>query len=197
MMKYLSPLLFLLMASMPFAASAATFPPYCSVLTKTADGEFWPMIHNKLYLIATAGEPITIIWGSANATSAYTGQNTPIGFTGQQVVVPAQTTAYAYHFDSGSQQATCTVTAVVLGSVGVAQGSATSPTPPTTNTTTVASPLPAPAMATTVPASNSTPSTASFSVSEIPLLSGGYAAPGASVPVEYLKLVNTSSFPTT
>ncbi|MDB5237000.1 MAG: hypothetical protein JWL88_102 [Parcubacteria group bacterium] len=183
-MKYLPLLLLVLATSVPFAASASTTPqPYCAVLTKTADGEFWPMINNKLYLIAKAGEPVTIIWGSANAASAHDGQGTPVGFTGQQVVIPTTTTAYSYTF-VGTTSVTCTVTAVVL----TGQGSTGTTSAPSTTTTVTPPPV---VTGTTV--NGSTQSSATFSASEIPLLTGGYAAPGALVPVQYLKLVNTSN----
>lgn len=193
-MKYLPLFTLLLAASAPFAASAATFPPYCAVLTKTGDGHFWPMINNKLYLVAQVNEPITIIWGSANATKAYTDQGYSVDFNGQQVVTPTQTTSYAYHFASDTGVATCTVTAVVLGAGNTWPGNTSTATQTTTSVNTVPT---QPAVTTTSPTSSSSPSTASFSVSEIPLLTGGLAAPGTVVPVQYLKLVNTSNTKTT
>lgn len=154
------------------------------------------MINNKLYLIAQPNEPVTIIWGSANATIAYNNLGS-IGFTGQQVVTPTKTTAYTYTFAAGSAQTTCTVTAVVLtGTTGQGTGPvAVAPAQQTSVTSTSAA---TPVTVTTSPATASTtPSTASFSASEIPLLAGGVATPGAVVPVQYLQLINTSSTQTT
>jgi hypothetical protein len=193
-MKYFPSLLVLLAVSTPFAVSAATYAPNCAVLTKTSSGQFWPMINHQLYLIQSPGDPLTIIWGGANATSAHDQAGTTIPFAGQQIVAPTQTTTYTYTF-IGNGQTTCSVTTVVFGSRGVLQGSSDSTvttTTPTqqTNTTTVTNT----SMSNGVDAP---PSNASFSVSEIPLLSGGYAVPGSTIPVQYVKLVNTSSETTT
>ncbi len=192
-MKYLPLFIAVLVIGTPFAASAATFPPVCSMLTQTANNEFWPLINNKLYLLATAGEPITLIWGAANATSAYNDQGTPIGFTGVQTITPTRTTTYTFHFDSGSARTTCTVTAVILGTVGQASNASVGPT---TNATTVVNPQTTTTI-TTPTASTSTPSTASFAVGEIPFLTGGTATPGATVAVQYLELINKRNQQTT
>lgn len=195
-MKYIPTVVLFLAMSTPFAASAATFPPECAVLTKTASGQFWPMINHKLYLIQNAGEPLTIIWGGANATTAHNEQGSPIAFTGQQIVSPTQTTTYSYTFvGSEGAQTTCSVTTVVFGSRGVLQGNAGVNTTATAPTVTTVTSTPSTTTITTVPAgTNSTastpPSLEPFSASEIPLLSGGYATPGSSVAVQYLKLVN-------
>ncbi len=193
-MKYLPSLLVLLAMSAPFAASAQTLSPNCAVLTKTASGQFWPMINHQLYLIQNPGEPLTIIWGGANAVSAHDQQGTPIAFAGQQIVNPTQTTTYTYTFVGNGQSTTCSVTTVVFGSRGVLQGSVNSGVTTTTTPPPVTTPSTTTTTTTTTTGSNATsdtaPSVEPFSASEIPLLSGGNATPGSLVPVQYLKLVN-------
>jgi len=175
-MKHLPLLLLILIAGiLPFSASAATVAPTCAVAVRTQNGQVWPMLNGKIFLLATPGEPFNIIWASANASSAHTETGASIALTGYQTYAVTKTTSYSYIFESGGVQSACNVTAVVLQGTGSANRSLT-----------------------TVPANTASVSSANskdaiLTASSLPLLTGGYAAPGASVPVAYLKLVNTST----
>jgi hypothetical protein len=180
---YLSALLLMLAVSAPFAASAATStPPTCTLTATTQSKQTWPMLNGKIFLIAYSGEPFNVTWNSTGALRAYSSQNESITLNGTQKITPSQTATYTYTFTNGSRSATCTVTAVVLpGAVQGSQGSVTVPSTPVT----------------VISTGTSTPSSGSFAVSEIPLLAGGYAGAGASVPVQYLKVTNVSGTNTT
>ncbi|MBU2104016.1 hypothetical protein KJ848_02315 [Patescibacteria group bacterium] len=147
----------------PSAAHAAEDDLGCLLITSTPRG--YEVFDGEKDIEIRSGERVILAWIGINAASGEDRAGTPISTVGLKVLRAEGSGSYDFNFKNGSEEVTCTANLNLAGQ---------EPTS-TTNTSSVDS------------------DAGVLSLSSIPLLSGGTAARGASVPVAYIKVENTSN----
>lgn len=113
-----------------------------------------------------SGERVILGWIGVNASTGTDRDKKSIPLVGLSVLEAAGSGTYTYTFREGRRSVTCSASLTLAGTSSDSSS-----------------------------ADESTSSGGSVSVSAIPLLSGGVAALGASVPVSYIKVYNPSTEP--
>ena len=147
----------------PAATHAAEDDLGCLLITSTPRG--YEVFEGEKDIEIRSGERVILAWIGINAESGEDRDGTSISTVGLRVLTAQGSGSYDFTFNDGSDEVTCTAN---LQLAGTQQTS-------------------------TVDVSDIDEDAGTLSISSIPLLSGGVAARGASVPVAYIKVENTST----
>lgn len=111
-----APLTGLLLATMlftPFAASAATKKPSCTLDVTTSTGETEVKSNKKEGVTVSSGESFTIHWSSENADTAEMNDG-DVALSGSSTTTPTEDQDYRFTFRNGSKKVRCTVEVSVV-----------------------------------------------------------------------------------
>ncbi|HEX5774842.1 MAG TPA: hypothetical protein VFY28_02685 [Candidatus Paceibacterota bacterium] len=145
------------------AQAAEDTDPACILIVSTPRG--YDVYEGTRDVEIRSGERIILAWIGLRASEAVDRDNRPIPNVGLKLLTAEGSGEYSFTFSEGRNKATCSVSLELSGATGASA--------PREN-------------------GESRATGGSVSVSPIPLLSGGTASAGASVPVAYIKVLNNS-----
>lgn len=146
------------------AHAAEDTDPACILIVSTPRG--YAVYEGSRDIEIRFGERIILGWIGIDASEAVDRDNRAIANVGLQVLTAQGSGEYSFTFSEGSEEATCSVSLELAGATGASAPS---------------------------PANEEEATGGSVSVTSVPLLFGGSAGPGSSVPVAYIKVLNNSN----
>lgn len=159
-------LLFIGGVSVPTQAHAATDDPVCWLIVSTPRGN--AVYSGKQDVEIRSGERVIIGWIAQNADERTNRDGIEISNVGLEILSAFGSGTYTYTFGNGDEETTCEANLILAGSIEE----------PTTDVPTV---------------KHEDVKGGSLAVSALPLLSGGIADSGKSVPVAYIRVSNPGS----